>query len=130
MATFIASVLAAAFGLFVMHLPGFHMSALATSLAFSLLASALGFASARRSRSQAAGEIFPLHVVTGILAAATAVAGAFRLAVEGNAVPVSAGFDLLGWLAGAALTIGMSGAALLATNARRHGAADADHTEK
>lgn len=118
MKAFVASIVAAIFGIFMIHVPGFYIAAMVISIALSLLTAALSFVSARSKRSHAASAA-PVYSVAGIFALLTAVAGPFRLADLTNAVPVSAGFDLLGWLAGAVLTIGLSGAALLASNSKQ-----------
>lgn len=122
MKAFIASILAAVFGIFAIHIPGFYTAAIAISIVFSLITAALCFTAAKGNRSQvsSASGVF---MVAGVFAVLTAIAGTFRLSEMTNSVPVSAGFDLLGWLAGAVLTIGMSGAAALAVNARRRNTA-------
>lgn len=102
----------------MIHVPGFYIAAIVVSIALSLLTAALGFVSAKSKRSQAASAS-PVYSVAGIFALLIAVAGPFRLADLTNIVPVSAGFDLLGWLAGAVVTIGLSGAALLASNSQQ-----------
>ncbi|ALV47087.1 hypothetical protein MB46_17945 [Arthrobacter alpinus] len=121
MKAFIASILAAIFGIFTIHVPGFYIAAIVISIALSLLTAVLCFVSAKSNRSQAASAS-PVYAVAGILALLTAVAGSFRLSDLTNMVPVSAGFDLLGWLAAAALTIGLSGSALLASGSKQRGA--------
>lgn len=118
MKAFIASIVAAAFGIFVIHVPGFYIAAIAISIAFSLLTAVLCFRSAKSNRSHAASAS-PVYVVAGIFALLTAVAGPLRLSGLTNVVPVSAGFDLLGWMVGALLTTGLSGTALLATRSKQ-----------
>lgn len=121
MKAFIASILAAIFGIFIIHVPGCYIAAIVLSSALSLLTAVFSFMSAKSNHSQAAGAAVPFYVVTGVLAVATAVAGSFRLSGLTNVVPVSAGFDLLGWLVGAVLTIALSGAALVVSSNKKRG---------
>ena len=126
MNAFIASLVAGIFGIFIIHVPGFYLAAMAISIALSMLTAVFSFVSAKNNRSPGAQDSLPHYVLSGVFAAGTAVAGLFRLHGLTNSMPGSAGFDLAGWLLAALLTIALSGAALVVSRSKPGGSANED----
>jgi len=123
---FIASLSAGIFGIFIIEVADFYLAAMAILIALSLLTAVFSFVSAKNNRSRAVRDSLPYFVLSGVFAAGTAVAGSFRLHGLTNAMPVSAGFDLAGWLLAALLTIALSGAALVVSRSMPRGSATGD----
>lgn len=121
MKAFIASLLAGIFGIFIIHVPGFYLVAITISITLSLLTAVLSFVSAKKHPSQDVRDSLPYYILSGIFALGSAVAGPFRLDALSNVMPVTAGFDLAGWLLAALLTIALSGAALAVSTSNPRG---------